>query len=120
MTSSATEVAAFSSRGNVGIGVEGEFGRYKPDLMAPGTFVISTRSLEWDERAYYNPTSHIVDVLDVTILTNRAFTNLISFQTTRWPSRSGWCPTERHLPPFQVCRFSFARTRRPVPAIPSL
>ena len=63
MTSSASEVAAFSSRGNVGIGVEGEFGRYKPDLMAPGTFVISTRSLEWDERAYYNPTSHIVDVL---------------------------------------------------------
>ena len=72
------EVAAFSARGNVGIGIEGDFGRYKPDLMAPGTFVISARSSEWDERAYYNPTSHIGDVLDVVILTNRAFTNLIS------------------------------------------
>jgi subtilisin-like proprotein convertase family protein len=78
MTSSPNEVAAFSSRGNVGIGIEGDFGRYKPDLMAPGTFVISTRAAEWDQGAYYNPTSHIVDVLDIVILTNRAFTNLIS------------------------------------------
>src|SRR6266550_7961605 len=77
MTSSPVEVAAFSARGNVGNGIEGDFGRYTPDLMAPGTFVISTRSLEWDERAYYNPTSHLFDAFDVLVLTNRSFTNVI-------------------------------------------
>ena len=34
-TDSSTEVAAFSSRGNVGVGVEGEGGRFKPDVVAP-------------------------------------------------------------------------------------
>jgi subtilisin family serine protease/subtilisin-like proprotein convertase family protein len=58
MTSSENQVAGFSSRGNVGIGIEGDFGRFKPDVVAPGTFVISTRSTEWDEIAYYNPTNH--------------------------------------------------------------
>src|SRR4029077_6829727 len=58
-TDSSDEVAGFSSRGNVGVGIEGEFGRFKPDVVAPGTFVFSTRSTEWDEQAYYTPTSHI-------------------------------------------------------------
>jgi len=44
MTDSNNQVAAFSSRGNVGIGIEGTYGRFKPDLVAPGTFLISTRS----------------------------------------------------------------------------
>ncbi len=57
MTSGSNQVAAFSSRGNVGIGIEGEFGRFKPDLVAPGTFVISDRSTEWDQTAYYTPTN---------------------------------------------------------------
>jgi subtilisin-like proprotein convertase family protein len=48
MTDSLDEVAAFSSRGNVGIGTEGDFGRFKPDLVAPGTFIISTRAKTWD------------------------------------------------------------------------
>jgi subtilisin family serine protease/subtilisin-like proprotein convertase family protein len=56
-TDSANEVAAYSSRGNVGIGVEGLYGRFKPDVMAPGTFVISTRSAQWNEGAYYNTTN---------------------------------------------------------------
>lgn len=47
------QVASFSSRGNVGIGLEGDFGRFKPDVVASGTFVISTRSGQWDEDAYY-------------------------------------------------------------------
>ena len=58
MTSSGNQVAGFSGRGNVGIGTEGDFGRFKPDVVAPGTFVISTRSTTWDEKAYYNPTNH--------------------------------------------------------------
>ena len=47
-TDSSTEVAAFSSRGNVGVGVEGEGGRFKPDVVAPGTFIVSTRSKHWE------------------------------------------------------------------------
>ncbi len=48
-------VAAFSSRGNVGVGIEGTFGRIKPDIAAPGTFVVSARSTQWDREAYYGP-----------------------------------------------------------------
>ena len=59
MTDSTNQVAAFSSRGNVGVGIEGEFGRFKPDVVAPGTFVVSTRSGQWDTNAYYNPTGQI-------------------------------------------------------------
>jgi len=42
------EVAWYSGRGNVGIGVEGETGRFKPDLAAPGSFVVSTRASGWE------------------------------------------------------------------------
>jgi subtilisin-like proprotein convertase family protein len=57
-TDSKDQVASFSSRGNVGIGLEGDYGRFKPDVVAPGTFVISTRSSQWDTNAYYHPTNH--------------------------------------------------------------
>jgi subtilisin-like proprotein convertase family protein len=57
-TDSSDQVAGFSGRGNVGIGIEGDSGRFKPDVVAPGTFVISTRSSQWDTNSYYNPTSH--------------------------------------------------------------
>jgi hypothetical protein len=57
-TDSGDQVAAFSSRGNVGITTEGDFGRFKPDLVAPGTFVVSTRSTQFDQGAYYNPTNY--------------------------------------------------------------
>ena len=50
-------MAAFSGRGNVGVGIEGEFGRFKPDVVAPGTFVVSARSTQWDQAAYYQPTN---------------------------------------------------------------
>lgn len=56
-TDSSDQVAAMSSRGNTGVGVEGEFGRFKPDVVAPGQWVVSTRSQQWDEDAYYNPTN---------------------------------------------------------------
>ena len=59
LTDSSNLVASFSSRGNVGVGVEGKYGRFKPDVVAPGTFVISTKSQEWNTNAYYNPTSHL-------------------------------------------------------------
>lgn len=47
LTDTDHQVAGFSSRGNVGIGTEGDAGRFKPDVVAPGTFVVSTRSSKW-------------------------------------------------------------------------
>ncbi len=46
-TDSSNLVVSFSGRGNVGIGVEGDYGRFKPDVVAPGSFVASTRSKDW-------------------------------------------------------------------------
>ena len=58
-TSTRYRVAGFSSRGNVGVGIEGAVGRYKPDVCAPGTFTLSTRSEQWDIGTYFyqNPTN---------------------------------------------------------------
>ncbi|HEX4264762.1 MAG TPA: LamG-like jellyroll fold domain-containing protein [Verrucomicrobiae bacterium] len=75
MTDSSNQVARFSSRGNVGIGTEGDFGRFKPDVIAPGTFVVSTRSMTWDTNAYYNPVT-----TDVTTLTSRRVTTNLLFR----------------------------------------
>ncbi|HAB15331.1 MAG TPA: S8 family serine peptidase [Verrucomicrobiota bacterium] len=47
-TDSESQVAFYSSRGNVGIGIEGPVGRFKPDVVAPGSFIASTRSLQWE------------------------------------------------------------------------
>ncbi|HEU6449022.1 MAG TPA: S8 family serine peptidase [Verrucomicrobiae bacterium] len=58
-TDSSFQVAGYSARGNVGIGTEGDFGRFKPDIVAPGSFVVSLRSEQWDTNAYYNPTNYI-------------------------------------------------------------
>lgn len=46
-TDSGDEIIASSSRGNVGIGLEGDYGRFKPDVVAPGAFVISTAPKDW-------------------------------------------------------------------------
>jgi len=56
-TDSDNQVTSYSARGNVGVGVEGDFGRFKPDVVAPGTFVVSTRTSTWDQYAYYTPTN---------------------------------------------------------------
>ncbi len=60
-TDSSNQVASFSARGNVGIGVEGDTGRFKPDVVAPGVFVLSTRSQQWDTNAYFNVTNSTVN-----------------------------------------------------------
>jgi subtilisin-like proprotein convertase family protein len=68
MTDTSSQVAGYSSRGNVGVGIEGTAGRFKPDVVAPGTFVISTRSAQWDTNAYFSPTNitegELSDVVD--------------------------------------------------------
>jgi subtilisin-like proprotein convertase family protein len=48
LTDSDNQVASYSSRGNVGIGREGISGRFKPDVVAPGSFVVSARAQDWD------------------------------------------------------------------------
>lgn len=48
-TDSNDQVAGFSSRGNVGIGLEGPAGRFKPDVVAPGTFIVSSRASQWKD-----------------------------------------------------------------------
>ena len=47
-TDTAHQVAGFSSRGNVGVEIEGSSGRFKPDVVAPGSFILSARSSRWD------------------------------------------------------------------------
>jgi subtilisin family serine protease/subtilisin-like proprotein convertase family protein len=65
LTDTNNEAAAFSSRGNVGVGIEGDFGRFKPDIVAPGTFVVSARSMQWDQSACYSPTNGCGDYSEV-------------------------------------------------------
>jgi hypothetical protein len=73
MTSSDFQVAGFSSRGNVGIRIEGDYGRFKPDVVAPGTFVVAPRSTTWDQVEYYSPTSHFRTILQNQIVADGGF-----------------------------------------------
>ncbi|MDB6033648.1 MAG: Peptidase and in kexin sedolisin, partial [Verrucomicrobiales bacterium] len=52
-TDSSNQVASYSSRGNVGFGIEGQFGRFKPDVVAPGSFVVSANSGNGGRTNYY-------------------------------------------------------------------
>ena len=70
-TDSSVQVASYSSRGNVGIGTEGTYGRFKPDVVVPGTFVVSTRSSQWDTNSYFSLTNNeYVHYTDQTVATN--------------------------------------------------
>ncbi len=39
-----SQVSDLSSRGNVGVGIEGPNGRFKPDMVAPGEYVVGARA----------------------------------------------------------------------------
>jgi hypothetical protein len=80
-TDSSDQVAFYSSRGNVGIGTEGTFGRFKPDLVSPGTFVVSTRSSQWDTNVYFNPTNDLVAAYPNQIV----LTNSLAYYTVDVP-----------------------------------
>ncbi len=62
-TDNSNLVAYFSSCGNVGLGIEGLYGRFKPDVVAPGVFTISCRAAD-----YVDPTNE-------TIVTDYPYTN---------------------------------------------
>jgi subtilisin-like proprotein convertase family protein len=53
-TDNSNLVAGFSSCGNVGVGVEGTYGRFKPDVVAPGVFTVSCRSTNYVDPTYEN------------------------------------------------------------------
>jgi len=77
-TDSFNQVASYSSRGNVGIGLEGDYGRFKPDVVAPGTFVVSGRSRQWNEAAYYDPISVSANTIrNLTLVPGESFLNII-------------------------------------------
>lgn len=85
-TDSGDQVADYSSRGNVGVNTEGTYGRFKPDVVAPGTFVVSTSSgippdYQWNTNAYYNPTN-----VSVTTYTDQtATTNSLNYYPVQVP-----------------------------------
>jgi len=52
-TDSDDQVTGFSGRGNIEPGIEGAYGRFKPDVVAPGSFTISARSRDWVDPEYF-------------------------------------------------------------------
>src|ERR1700677_718971 len=67
-TDNSNLVASFSSCGNVDVGIEGTYGRFKPDVVAPGVFIASCRSDQFVEPTnetlvtYYSfPTNFVQD-----------------------------------------------------------
>ncbi len=69
-TDNSNLVASFSSCGNVGLGVEGLYGRFKPDVVAPGVFTISCRATN-----YIDPTNE-------TTITDDFYTNTVALNQT--------------------------------------
>jgi subtilisin-like proprotein convertase family protein len=102
------QVAKCSGLGNVGIFVEGDSGRFKPDVLAPGTFVLSTRSAQWDEAAYYNPTGYLSNVLvdqvvdpgSSNLWLNAVFVPATAVQVTITLLADAHSPVELNLPIF--------------------
>jgi len=47
------QITSFSGRGNIEPGIEGPFGRFKPDVVAPGSFTISARSSDWVDPEFF-------------------------------------------------------------------
>jgi len=68
------QVASFSSRGNVGIGIEGPIGRFKPDVVAEGSFIASVRSTQWtppplpEQDSPFFPISFLFDEINSELL----------------------------------------------------
>ncbi len=63
LTDSSDQIASYSSRGNVGIGTEGPNGRFKPDVVAPGSFLISARAKSWELENLWAPDTNLFTVL---------------------------------------------------------
>ncbi|MGA2177493.1 MAG: S8 family serine peptidase [Verrucomicrobiota bacterium] len=73
-TDNSNLVSFFSSCGNVGIQSEGQFGRFKPDVVAPGVFTVSCRAAD-----YVDPTlEYILDYINLPAqIVNPGKTNIL-------------------------------------------
>ena len=78
LTDSSNQVAGFSARGNVGVGLEGRAGRFKPDVVAPGTFIVSCRSATYEDPEGFGGliTSYFTDQVVVRNSTNQYSVNV--------------------------------------------
>ncbi len=47
------QITSFSSRGNIEPGIDGRYGRFKPDVVAQGAFTISARSSDWVDPNFF-------------------------------------------------------------------
>jgi subtilisin-like proprotein convertase family protein len=65
-TDNSNLVSYFSSCGNVGLGLEGTYGRFKPDVVAPGMMIVSDRAADFED-----PTNQI-------LVTDDFFTNTVA------------------------------------------
>jgi subtilisin-like proprotein convertase family protein len=75
-TDNSNLVAWFSSCGNVGPGLEGTYGRFKPDMVAPGVFTISCRAKD-----YVDPTNEttVYDYPNTNQVVKPGMTNVYPF-----------------------------------------
>ena len=102
MTDSSNEVAHFSSRGNTGITREGNYGRFKPDVVAPGAMLVSCSISNIDYGRM--PTTYTLSRLYQGVFTRPHTTNhfsqtigiptpyLISFDVTCTPNAASPTP----------------------------
>ncbi len=112
-TDSATEVAGFSSRGNVGVSAEGEQGRFKPDVVAPGTMVVSTRSGQWDTNAYYSNTNYITQSFSDTVAPGGLWPKFLFLPVNAVGAKIEVMPNDNSPQPFPPMPIYLSSTRVP-------
>lgn len=97
------QVTSFSSRGNVDPGIEGTFGRFKPDVVAPGAFTLSTRGKDWlDPRSFF--AARVSRYVDQYVLSNR-----VNFYSLFVPSQAS---------EFRIRVYPNFRSPDPFPTLP--
>ena len=116
-TDSDWQVAGYSSRGNVGIGIEGDVGRFKPDVVAPGTFIASVRSTQWkpsdlpDPRSPDYPIALLMSEVDAEVLPNYRFESGTSMAA---PAVSGVLAQMQENFEYKVKQFPAASTYKAI------
>lgn len=98
-TDTSFQVAGYSSRGNVEPGIEGIYGRFKPDVVAPGSFILSARSANWvDPTESSDPQAERITDQMVTSGGQNSYTLLVPPNASRFAIRI--IPNERSPRPF--------------------
>ncbi|PWU08582.1 MAG: hypothetical protein C5B50_29255, partial [Verrucomicrobia bacterium] len=116
-TDSGDQIAGFSARGNVGVSIEGDKGRFKPDVVAPGAFVISTRSTVWDQISYYSPTGHIFGgFAGVTVSSNSPFVSFLNIPPDAIQLTITLVPTTNSPNPFPPTPIFVKQSGPPTPS----